>query len=263
MGGWARADPAGQGPLARGAFDRPSQRRHVSLVPGADPAADGPRVPRRAPQGRESKAAGGERTARWIDAGVHPGRDRDRHTRRPGAAARALAKGTSRPRRGRRRDGVRAGCRPGEDVRGTALRDQSWSRRGGRGPAAPGARRSAARRAPRLRHRGDKGREAVLRRLRDGRLRELRGGAVKINDVTIEDTFAEAFTMRVARLVITGRTLGWAREAAVKLTGVATSVIGCKCEAGIERELPARETAGGRAGASGHFSARDKARAPA
>jgi len=29
--------------------------------------------------------------------------------------------------------------------------------------------------------------------------------------------------------VITGRTLGWAREAAVKLTGFATSVIGCKC----------------------------------
>ena len=73
---------------------------------------------------------------------------------------------------------------------------------------------------------------------------------MKINDVTIEDTFAEAFTMRVARLVITGRTLGWAREAAVKLTGFATSVIGCKCEAGIERELPDSETPDGRAGVS-------------
>src|SRR5205807_2534649 len=130
------------------------------------------------------------------------------------------------PWRGRRRDRVRTGFGPGEDVRGTSLRDQGRSHRGGRGSAAPGARRSAARRAPRLRHRGDEGREAVLRRLRHGRIRELWGGAVKINDVTIEDTFAEAFTMRVARLVITGRTLGWAREAAVKLTGFATSVIG-------------------------------------
>ena len=38
--------------------------------------------------------------------------------------------------------------------------------------------------------------------------------------------------MRVARVLITGRSLRWAREAALKLTGFATSVIGCKCEAG-------------------------------
>src|SRR6267142_1905955 len=50
---------------------------------------------------------------------------------------------------------------------------------------------------------------------------------MKINGVAIADTFAEAFTMRVARLVITGRTAKWAREAATKLTGFATSVIGC------------------------------------
>src|SRR5204863_7800674 len=128
--------------------------------------------------------------------------------------------------------------------------------------AAPGARRSAARRAPRLRHRGDEGREAVLRRLRHGRIRELWGGAVKINDVTIEDTFAEAFTMRVARLVITGRTLGSAREAGVQLTGFATSVIGCKCEAGVERELPDSETPDGRPGGSVLFLTMDKASLP-
>ena len=69
---------------------------------------------------------------------------------------------------------------------------------------------------------------------------------MNIRGVFIEDTFAEAFTMRVARLVITGRTHRWAREAALKLTGFATSVIGCKCEAGIERELPAaRRPTGG------------------
>jgi len=73
---------------------------------------------------------------------------------------------------------------------------------------------------------------------------------VKINGVTIADTFAEAFTMRVARLVITGRTAKWAREAATKLTGFATSVIGCKCEAGIERELTPTETPDGRPGSA-------------
>jgi formylmethanofuran--tetrahydromethanopterin N-formyltransferase len=85
---------------------------------------------------------------------------------------------------------------------------------------------------------------------------------MKINGVAIEDTFAEAFTMRVARLVITGRTLGWAREAAVKLTGFATSVIGCKCEAGIERELSDTETPDGRPGVSVLFLTMDKASLP-
>src|SRR3989449_8466805 len=73
---------------------------------------------------------------------------------------------------------------------------------------------------------------------------------MNINGVAIEDTFAEAFTMRVARIVITGRTAKWAREAAVKLTGFATSVIGCKCEAGIERGLAEQETPDGRPGVS-------------
>jgi formylmethanofuran--tetrahydromethanopterin N-formyltransferase len=73
---------------------------------------------------------------------------------------------------------------------------------------------------------------------------------VNIRGVFIEDTFAEAFTMRVARLIITGRNHRWAREAALKLTGFATSVIGCKCEAAIERELPMGETPDGRPGYS-------------
>jgi formylmethanofuran--tetrahydromethanopterin N-formyltransferase len=54
----------------------------------------------------------------------------------------------------------------------------------------------------------------------------------------------------VARLIITGRNQRWAREAVLKLTGFATSVIGCKCEAGIERELPPEETPDGRPGFS-------------
>jgi formylmethanofuran--tetrahydromethanopterin N-formyltransferase len=73
---------------------------------------------------------------------------------------------------------------------------------------------------------------------------------MKIRGVFIEDTFAEAFTMRVARIVITARSERWVRAAASKLTGFATSVIGCKVEAGVERELRASETPDGRPGTS-------------
>ena len=73
---------------------------------------------------------------------------------------------------------------------------------------------------------------------------------MKIRGVFIEDTFAEAFTMRVARIIITAATYRWVSAAALKLTGFATSVIGCKVEAGIERELPAKETPDGRPGVS-------------
>jgi formylmethanofuran--tetrahydromethanopterin N-formyltransferase len=78
-----------------------------------------------------------------------------------------------------------------------------------------------------------------------------------INDVFIEDTFAEAFGMRAARIVITARNTRWAREAALKLTGFATSVIACKCEAAIERELTPAETPDARPGVSALFFTMD------
>lgn len=83
-----------------------------------------------------------------------------------------------------------------------------------------------------------------------------------VRGVLIEDTFAEAFTVRVARLIITGRTPRWAREAGLKLTGFATSVIGCKCEAGIERELTEDETPDARPGVSVLFFTMDKESLP-
>ncbi|MGH7629141.1 MAG: formylmethanofuran--tetrahydromethanopterin N-formyltransferase [Gemmatimonadales bacterium] len=79
-----------------------------------------------------------------------------------------------------------------------------------------------------------------------------------IRGTLIEDTFAEAFTMRVARLIITGATPRWANAAALKLTGFATSVIGCKCEAGIERVLEPGETPDGRPGVSVLFMTMSK-----
>ena len=83
-----------------------------------------------------------------------------------------------------------------------------------------------------------------------------------IDGVAIADTFAEAFTMRVARIVITGRNAKWANAAALKLTGFATSVIGCKCEAGIECDLAASETPDGRPGVSVLFLTMDKQSLP-
>jgi formylmethanofuran--tetrahydromethanopterin N-formyltransferase len=73
---------------------------------------------------------------------------------------------------------------------------------------------------------------------------------VTLRDVFIADTFAEAFGMRVARVIITARTMAWAHHAALKFTGFATSVIACKCEAAIERELSPEETPDGRPGVS-------------
>jgi formylmethanofuran--tetrahydromethanopterin N-formyltransferase len=66
--------------------------------------------------------------------------------------------------------------------------------------------------------------------------------AFRLGATQVADTFAEAFPMRFARLVITAATDAWAYEAARSATGFATSVIGCKCEAAIERAMTAEET---------------------
>jgi len=80
---------------------------------------------------------------------------------------------------------------------------------------------------------------------------------MEVNGVRIEDTFAEAFPMRAARIIITAVNERWAREAALKLTGFATSVIACKCESAIERELSPSETPDGRPGISALLFAMD------
>jgi len=71
-----------------------------------------------------------------------------------------------------------------------------------------------------------------------------------INGVEIEDTFAEAFKMRGARLIITAVNPRWALTAAQVTTGFGTSVIACGCEAGIEAVIPADETPDSRPGVS-------------
>ncbi len=59
-----------------------------------------------------------------------------------------------------------------------------------------------------------------------------------LNGVEIEETFAEAFTMRGARVTVTAVNETWARHAALAATGFSTSVIGCGVEAGIEGATP-------------------------
>lgn len=73
---------------------------------------------------------------------------------------------------------------------------------------------------------------------------------ININGVEIENTFAEAFTMKATRIIITAINYKWAHYAANTMVGFATSVIGCGVEAGIERQYKPSETPDGRPGIS-------------
>jgi formylmethanofuran--tetrahydromethanopterin N-formyltransferase len=72
----------------------------------------------------------------------------------------------------------------------------------------------------------------------------------RLNGVEIEDTFAEGFGMWGTRIIITAKNMKWANTAAAEMSGFATSVIACDCEAGVEREIPPEETPDGRPGTS-------------
>jgi len=73
---------------------------------------------------------------------------------------------------------------------------------------------------------------------------------VRLGRTEVVDTFAEAFGMWGARVIITADTKNWARAAAQSMTGFATSVIRCKCEAAVECELPDTDTPDRRPGVS-------------
>ena len=73
---------------------------------------------------------------------------------------------------------------------------------------------------------------------------------MKVQKTEIVDTFAEAFEMWGARVVITADTKQWARAAAASVTGFATSVIRCKLEAAVECEIPKEDTPDRRPGVS-------------
>ena len=69
-------------------------------------------------------------------------------------------------------------------------------------------------------------------------------------NVTVADTFAEAFPMTAARAIITADSPEWAEIAGRTMSGYASSVIGCDAEAAIERVLTPDETPDGRPGVS-------------
>ena len=64
------------------------------------------------------------------------------------------------------------------------------------------------------------------------------------------DTFAEAFRMRYARLIVTAADEYWLDAALRELCGYASSVIACDAEVGVERRLSSDETPDGRPGAA-------------
>ena len=73
---------------------------------------------------------------------------------------------------------------------------------------------------------------------------------MQLGTTLIDDTFAEAFGMRYARLVVTAHDEHWLRTAVAESTGYGSSIIGCDAEAGVELWLAADETPDGRVGAA-------------
>jgi formylmethanofuran--tetrahydromethanopterin N-formyltransferase len=71
---------------------------------------------------------------------------------------------------------------------------------------------------------------------------------MKLNNVVIEDTFAEAFDIFVSKFLITAATEKFAKIAADETVGFGSSVIMCPAEAGVDRYVPPSETPDGRPG---------------
>jgi len=73
---------------------------------------------------------------------------------------------------------------------------------------------------------------------------------VRIGNTVVADTFAEAFRLRYARLVVTAHDRHWLEAALAAACGYGTSVLGCDAEIGVERFLEPSATPDGRVGAA-------------
>jgi formylmethanofuran--tetrahydromethanopterin N-formyltransferase len=73
---------------------------------------------------------------------------------------------------------------------------------------------------------------------------------MQLGSTRIADTFAEAFGLRYARLVVTAHDTHWRDAALAAACGYGTSVIGCDAEVGIECRLDPSTTPDGRPGAA-------------
>lgn len=83
-----------------------------------------------------------------------------------------------------------------------------------------------------------------------GRLPRRNTPPLLIGSTRIAETFAEAFRLRFARLIVTAHDGHWLEAAVRAACGYGTSVIGCDAEIGLERHLPPAETPDGRPGAA-------------
>lgn len=72
---------------------------------------------------------------------------------------------------------------------------------------------------------------------------------LKIGNTEIADTFAEAFSMRYTRLIVTALDEHWLKEGVQNFCGYGTSVIGCDAETGVESWIQSDSSPDGRPGA--------------
>lgn len=71
---------------------------------------------------------------------------------------------------------------------------------------------------------------------------------VEFNGVVVEPEFAEAFDMKMTRVILTAADQYWLDCCTVAMTGFGTSVVGCGIEIAVERQLSPSETPDGRVG---------------
>lgn len=70
----------------------------------------------------------------------------------------------------------------------------------------------------------------------------------KVNGVSVEDTFCETFTVRIARILVTSVNRKWALESALEAKGLGRSATIPPSEASIEAEATPEDTPDGRPG---------------
>lgn len=73
---------------------------------------------------------------------------------------------------------------------------------------------------------------------------------MQLGETQIVDTFAEAFRLRFARLIVTAHDEHWLQAACDAACGYGTSVIGCDAEIGVEARCSGAESPDGRPAAS-------------
>lgn len=69
-----------------------------------------------------------------------------------------------------------------------------------------------------------------------------------IGSTFVEDSFAEAFSMRYTRILVTAHDSHWLEAAVREFSGYASSVIACDLEIGVERRILDEESPDGRPG---------------